>query len=251
MFPSCSSCAARKIACRYAEHAIPNLSLEGADPRVALVQAPPEYEKARGSDVERYSLETQMGAQENFEFSVFDADGLTDGFRGLGRPEISDFDFGLSEMSSDVLPTNPIFNHCSPPSSLQWKSPKVLERRSLDSPQVPMASMMLGQIIASFPYMMTRKETFPPFIHPRCHDSSRGSSELPEILKDCMGLAHMFHTKTKESNKMFWRSVRMEQEKLYAQVRSCLDALSTSSQLTDPSVKRTPTTTSKPLPKPS
>jgi hypothetical protein len=99
MFPSCSSCAARKIACRYAEHAIPNLSLEGADPHVALVQAPPEYEKARGSDVERYSLETQMGAQENFEFSVFDADGLTDGFGGLGRPEISDFDFGLSEMT--------------------------------------------------------------------------------------------------------------------------------------------------------
>lgn len=91
-------------------------------------------------------------------------------------------------------------------------------QRIVDSPQAQMASMMLGQIIASFPFMMTRPETFPPFIHPRCYDNLSGSTDLPEILKDCMGLAHMFKTKRSESNRVFWRSVRMEQEKLFAQV---------------------------------
>jgi hypothetical protein len=222
MFPSCSSCAARKIACRYVEQALPNLSLSGKDASVALVQDPLDCVQARGVDVEHCSIETQMGAQHNFEFGMFDAGGLDRGFGELGRPEISAFDFELNEMSTDILLTDPLGNNCSPPSSLQWKPPKTLKRRSIDSAQAPKASMILGQIIASFPYMMTRKETFPPFIHHRCHDYFQDSHELPEILKDCMGLSHMFHTKTKESNKMFWRSVRMEQEKLHAQVRSAL-----------------------------
>jgi hypothetical protein len=189
---------------------------------VALVQDPLDRIQARDVDVEHYSIETQMGAQHNFDFGMFDADGFDDGFGGLGRPEISAFDFELNEMNTDILLTDPLGSNCSPRSSLQWKSPKSLKRRSKDSPQAPIASMMLGQIIASIPYMMTRKETFPPFIHHGCHDHSQDSNELPEILKDCMGLAHMFHTKTKASNKMFWRSVRMEQEKLYTQVGSAL-----------------------------
>lgn len=172
-------------------------------------------------DVHSYALDVASDVQTVFDFNILSAAGAA---ANLGAPlpltpsspylDMINFGFDNDSIASaGRLQFRPIS-----PMSLQWKSPKVLGKRTTDTPQAQMATMMLAQIIASFPYMMTNKETFPPFIHPRCHDYSQGRNEMSEILKDCMGLAHMFVTKKRESNKMFWRAVRMEQEKLFAQV---------------------------------
>jgi hypothetical protein len=174
--------------------------------------------------VNSYALDAQSISQPDFDFNVFNIGGLEDSLAVFGTQKSSALDLDLMNLDTDIFPIVPSeLNHWRPvsPMSLQWKPPKVLGQRSLETPQAQMATMMLTQIIASFPYMMIRKETFPPFIHPRCYDYPSGSDDISEILKDCMGLAHMFHTKKRESNKMFWRSVRIEQEKLYAQV--CID----------------------------
>jgi hypothetical protein len=76
--------------------------------------------------------------------------------------------------------------------------------------------MMMKNVIDSYPHMMLRKETFPPFINPRSYD--RGSGEMPAVLKECMDLAHMFAARTPESSDLIWRTIRMQQEKLLAQV---------------------------------
>jgi hypothetical protein len=220
-FPSCSSCAARKLVCQYVEHALPNVALSSNDLSVSSSQAPMETSLVRVDAVNQYALDTQSDSQPNFDFNIFSASELEDSLMEFETLEPSASQFDLTNLGSGILPIIPTENNYlrpASPISLQWKPPKVLGQRSLETPQAQMATMMLAQIIASFPYMMTNKKTFPPFIHPRSSEDSRGGNELPEILKDCMGLAHMFHTKKKESNKMFWRSVRMEQEKLYAQV---------------------------------
>jgi hypothetical protein len=185
-----------------------------------VLQIPPNNTLARIDAMNLYALDAQSDSQPDFDFNIFSAGGLEDNLTLFGTQKSATPDFDLSNLDIDVLPIIPSEpNHWRPvsPISLQWKPPKVLGPKSF-APQAQMATVMLTQIVASFPYMMTRKETFPPFIHRRCYDHSSGSNEIPEILKDCMGLAHIFHTKTRESNKMFWRSVRMEQEKLYAQV---------------------------------
>ncbi|KAF2112792.1 hypothetical protein BDV96DRAFT_497745 [Lophiotrema nucula] len=99
----------------------------------------------------------------------------------------------------------------------------MLKLRTYTAPQAEVTTTILARIIASFPQMMLRKETFPPFIHSASYDYSLGTQALPEVLTDCMGLAQMFATRTKESNNMFWRAIRMEQEKLYAQHESYSD----------------------------
>jgi hypothetical protein len=104
------------------------------------------------------------------------------------------------------------------PTYLPYKSPKVLYPRMAASPRQQMAMVMVRNVLESYPHMMMRKETFPPFINARCHDYTVGAEDIPEALKDCMGLAHMFATRTPESSNMIWRSIRMEQEKLLAQV---------------------------------
>jgi hypothetical protein len=221
MFPSCSSCAARKITCQYVDHALPNLALLPDGTSISSLQVPGNNNLIRLDGVDPCAQDVGSNSDMDFDFNIFNTGAL----EHLDRPEIlvpCAHNFNLTSLESDILPviqTERFYRPVSP-ISLQWKPPKILDRRSLDTPQAQMATMMLGQIIASFPHMMTRQDTFPPFIHPRCYDYSSGSNDLPEILKDCMGLAHMFHTKTRESNKMFWRSVRIEQEKLYAQVCS-------------------------------
>jgi hypothetical protein len=173
--------------------------------------------------VNPYTLDVESGLQSHFDFNIFNNVGLDDSLDTFVTLEPPDPRLDVANIGSSNLPviaTEHIRIGPVSPVSLPWKPPKTLGQRSVDTPRAQMATMMLAQMIASFPYMMMRKETFPPFIHPRCYDYSRSSNELPEMLKDCMGLAHMFHSKKRESNKVFWRSVRMEQEKLYTQVYS-------------------------------
>jgi hypothetical protein len=171
------------------------------------------------------NLDVDDGGLTDFNLSVFGAGDVKYRldtsviFDSLG-PSIH-----LPNLSSEgvaPVPPEPMYLRSVSPVSLQWKLPKVLGRRTKDTPSAQMATFMLAQTIASFPYMMTRQENFPPFIHPRSYNYSSDNNELPDILRDCMGLAHMFQTKKRESDRMFWRLVRMEQEKLYAQVCSSL-----------------------------
>ena len=66
---------------------------------------------------------------------------------------------------------------------------------------------------------MMRKETLPPFIHPvwfsECGEI-KGS--FPEALVNCMTIAQMFVNRGKETNKFMWRTIRMEQERMWFEV---------------------------------
>lgn len=223
-FPACSSCASRNMACHYINQALPNLTYQSNDLGISsLPHTSVESALSFAEDVHSYALDVPSDVQTDFDFTVFSSAGVANNLDAPvpltpSSPYLDMINFGFDNDSivlAEQLRCRPLS-----PMSLQWKPPKVLGKRTTDTPQAQMATMMLAQIIASFPYMMTQKETFPPFIHPRCYDFSLGKNEMPEILTDCMGLAHMFVTKKKESNKIFWRSVRMEQDKLFTQVWS-------------------------------
>ena len=67
--------------------------------------------------------------------------------------------------------------------------------------------------------MMLRKETFPPFIH----SSYCLHGEMPKALVNCMSIVQMFSTRTSASNEFVWRTIRMEQERLWVEVRTKFD----------------------------
>lgn len=67
--------------------------------------------------------------------------------------------------------------------------------------------------LRSYPQMMRRKATFPPFIH------SHWYGALPAPLANCMGIAQMFTARTFETSPFVWRTIRMEQQRLASEVR--------------------------------
>lgn len=80
-----------------------------------------------------------------------------------------------------------------------------------------MSVTFVRQILSSYPGMMLRKETFPPFIH----SSFSCDGQMPQPLANCMSIVQMFSTRTPASNEFVWRTIRMEQERLWVEVRTC------------------------------
>jgi len=65
----------------------------------------------------------------------------------------------------------------------------------------------------SYPTMMLRHNTLPPFIHP-CLISSDVEDNDMEPLTNCISLMHMITSGVQGSRKLFWKNVRMECERL-------------------------------------
>lgn len=179
------------------------------------------------------SSDSLFAANENTMLAVHGSKGYDNilNFGEFGENFVTDTAYELPFANFDAMkmPLNPFFSEPADqmtdmmqrsisPMSLHWKAPKVMFQRSTQSAEAQMAAIMLGQIICSFPSMMTQRETFPPFIHTKFYSCASDSETMPNILKDCMGLAQMFVSRTKESSGVFWRAVRMEQEKLLSQV---------------------------------
>ncbi|KAF2489434.1 hypothetical protein BU16DRAFT_622951 [Lophium mytilinum] len=111
----------------------------------------------------------------------------------------------------------PSVNDCIPPEGcIYLADPESLPfrpivRRKMARSGSEMSSQFLIRIIRSYPEMMLRRETFPPFIHPQYRTSS---GDIPETLANCMSVAQMFTTRTKESKNFMWRAIQMERDRV-------------------------------------
>ncbi|KAF2802154.1 uncharacterized protein BDZ99DRAFT_429042 [Mytilinidion resinicola] len=80
-------------------------------------------------------------------------------------------------------------------------------------------ALFILQGLRSYPHMMLRIETFPPFIHTKVHQSwSSHGPALPEALGNCIGIAQMFVSRTSETTPFIWRTIREEQYRLLKQI---------------------------------
>ena len=86
---------------------------------------------------------------------------------------------------------------------------------------------LIIQALRALPMMMLRRETFPWFIHPHAHFSSKTSkATLPEALSTCMSVAHMFASRSSETQPFIWRTIRAEHRRSTMEVRSLLTRFS-------------------------
>ncbi|KAB8219827.1 hypothetical protein BDV33DRAFT_191739 [Aspergillus novoparasiticus] len=74
------------------------------------------------------------------------------------------------------------------------------------------AKLILHNLI-SYPQMILRHNTLPPFIHQSVVSSDLGNPNL-EPLTNCIALVHMIGSGLQASRKLFWKNVRMECERL-------------------------------------
>lgn len=84
-----------------------------------------------------------------------------------------------------------------------------------------MSADFLTRIVEAYPAMMLRPETFPPFIHP-IWISKDGHRYLPEALVNCMTISKMFVNRGEGNNKFLWRTIRMEQDRIWQEVHNTI-----------------------------
>lgn len=77
---------------------------------------------------------------------------------------------------------------------------------------------LIFHTLKSYPLMMLRHKTLPPFIHPHLISSDAETDNM-EPLNNCISLVHMISSGVQGSRKLFWKVVRLECEQLYEKVR--------------------------------
>jgi hypothetical protein len=107
-------------------------------------------------------------------------------------------------------------------SSLNTSVPRLYPLRTLAIRSNPQsgtqrtANLML-HILKSYPLMMLRDKTLPPFIHPYLV-SSEIDSPCMEPLTNCINLLNMIGTGFRGSRRLFWKNVQMECEHFCCEV---------------------------------
>ncbi|ORY12875.1 hypothetical protein BCR34DRAFT_286370 [Clohesyomyces aquaticus] len=236
-FPSCSGCSSRQIQCQYDGEALQNLSAFATSmSQISQGNTVTRHDPATAAMNEMSGSIPDSVADNFWSDVLLDAEflGLSDipvdahtdfapattetrelmAFQDTFQFAATDLQIQAPDPSSIISPTD-LSVTLSDGLSTEEPSRPIAIRRMI-RPESRSIALFLMNIIGSFPRMMLRKETFPPFIHPKCHwNLNSKEDELPEMLVNCMTLAEMFTVRTKKTSNLLWRTVRMEYERLW------------------------------------
>lgn len=101
------------------------------------------------------------------------------------------------------------------------KQPTTTFRSLIRRPKVSAGAQRTANLILhtlkSYPLMMLRHSSLPPFIHPRLISSEAENNHM-EPLTNCICLVHMISSGIRGSRKLFWKNVQMECERMCEEV---------------------------------
>lgn len=122
-----------------------------------------------------------------------------------------------SELSAISTAVSSLIQDTSDQKLATWRAAKPLAPLTQATPASKHAANLIARTVAAFPQMMTRRHTFPPFIHPHWHESS-----VPEILASCMSIAQLFVARTPDTRGFLWRAIEAEEQRLLDEVCFCI-----------------------------
>ena len=102
--------------------------------------------------------------------------------------------------------------------ALPTSTPRSLIQRPKMKTGAQRVANLILHTLKSYPLMMIRHNTLPPFIHPSLISSNVENNDM-EPLTNCICLVHMISSGVQGSRKLFWKNVRMECERLCEEVR--------------------------------
>ena len=97
--------------------------------------------------------------------------------------------------------------------------------RSFATKASSLTAKYLKAVLSSYPKLMIQNPALPPYVHPYFSNNvgddflcSKDKTYLPESLAICSSIVQMSLTKTRESHTFVWRTIRLEQERLFRKV---------------------------------
>ena len=237
--PECSRCVTKAIECHYPA-STPKGTGSGiqhndeAPPEQrklahSLVVDTPDVEGLRGVSNDGDSILDSTLAISDMEFAnlggePFDWNDPDSNFADvLDLPTIDEtMQYSLSETSSLVRyptpQTNQVRQIClSPKASIPTHTLRSLVPRANMGTRVQPIENLILHTLKSYPLMMMRHKTLPPFIHPHLISSDVRNPHM-ESLNNCISLMHMISSGIQGSRKLFWKNVRLECERLCEEV---------------------------------
>lgn len=152
-------------------------------------------------------------------------------FADFLNPQTNDEDVQYHSLESSSLaypsipstrPTNQVQQAIYSPDVSIQAIPTYTLRSFNQRPKVKTGAQRIANLILhtlkSYPLMMLRDNTLPPFIHPHLVSSDAENNDM-EPLTNCISLVHTLSNRIHGSRKLFWKNVRMECERLCADVR--------------------------------
>ncbi|KAE8550234.1 hypothetical protein EYB25_006455 [Talaromyces marneffei] len=94
-----------------------------------------------------------------------------------------------------------------------WSSRSLIHRPKFKAGTQRIANLMF-HTLKSYPQMMLRPDSLPPFIHPASMLEGFSDNDHMEPLNNCISLVHMVNSRVRGSRKLFWMNVRMECERI-------------------------------------
>ena len=105
------------------------------------------------------------------------------------------------------------------------KPPKAFNPRTMRSHQFSLNREYMLCTLRSYPFMMVpgKTRTLPAFIHPQSLGYKRKNdrflnNRLSSPLENCLAIVQMWSVKNKANAQLIWRTIRMEQERVLAEV---------------------------------
>lgn len=85
-------------------------------------------------------------------------------------------------------------------------------KNRIQTPLQQTLATMLIDLLFAYPRMMTRRETFPPFVHANspASDAETDERKLPGHLINCMGIAQLFTVCNDDTRVFLWSTIRAE-----------------------------------------
>ena len=198
------------------------------------------------------SVESQQGVSSNADINLASALGISE-FAGTGGEylgwDVPDIDFAdfLNPQTNDEIVQTPSsrssvlirpsaastdrtvqVNQVSsfPNISIPTLPSSTALRTLILRPKLKTGAQRIANLILStlksYPLMMLRHNTLPPFIHPRLISSNVENNHM-EPLTNCISLMQMISSGVQGSRKLFWKNVRMECERLHEEVSQVCD----------------------------
>ncbi|KAJ2977656.1 hypothetical protein NQ176_g4250 [Zarea fungicola] len=108
------------------------------------------------------------------------------------------------------------------PDLVPWM-PRMPARRLFQSRAFPKAShkplvVLLTGILRSYPYMMLRRNSLPPFVHSFIFSHAENGVGKPQqqALITCVGLVQLFKNRSDLNKSMVWKLIKLEQDRILA-----------------------------------
>ena len=107
------------------------------------------------------------------------------------------------------------------------KPPKAFDPRTMRNHKFSLNRKYMLCALRSYPFMMLpgKARSLPGFIHPqslgyKCKNDRFLNNRLSSQLENCLAIMQMWSVKNKANTQLIWRTIRMEQERVLAEVSS-------------------------------